>query len=364
MFLLSLLACGPADQVVWDATTLSDDLGDVTLAIFTVGLAQDEDSALLDVSNAAGTSLELLVRDRGGRPVTGWTVDTLDPDICQAVVTAGETVEDVLPVTVHFRAEGSTDLFVIDAEGAVVDWQPVEVRQPRDAELFAYEALAVDVRAPLARIDALPGSLGTVAVSWMDLDGEPLVGTGLLAAATDDAALTVADNARLEGRAFEAFDLAVAEDASPGDRTVALAANGEPVRDVTVRVHDAADVTALRLDVAVDTDDEGAAGNVRAVVLAEDVELFGVPVTWRDDGEEVGTGSWVEVRGEPGESRALEACFGDRCETVDVPGHVVSVGSPLATEPVGACGGCATGGGAPMAGALVALLAIVRRRTS
>lgn len=362
MLLLSVLACGPADQVVWDSTTAADGLADVTVAMFTLGLAQDEDSALLDVPNAAGTSLDLLIRDRGGRPVTGWTVDTLNPDVAQAVVPAGELVEDDLPVTVHFRGEGSTDLFVIDANGAVVDWQPIEVRQPRGAELFAYEALAVDVRAPLEQVDVLPGSLGTVAVSWVDLSGDPLVGTGLLDADTPDDALTVGNNDALEGRAFEAFDLAVADDAAPGDRTVALTANGEAVRDVTVRVHDTASVTAVRLDVAVDTDDEGASGNVRAVVLADEVELFGVPVEWRDGGEAVGVGSWVQISGNPGESRTLEACYGERCGTVDVPGHVVSVGSPLATAPLVDCGGCATSGGGPTAGALVALLAIFRRR--
>lgn len=359
-----LAACGPADRVVWDdpaATT--DAVADVTVALFTLGVAHDDDRALLDAFHAAGTSLELRVVDRSGGSVAGWTVDSLDPDICQVVTDTGDQLSDALPVTVYFRRAGSTDLFVKDASGAVLDWQPVEIRDPAEAEVFAYEALAVDVRAPLDAVHVLPGAAATLAAAWVSGEGNPLSGTGLLDATTADEGLSVAPSDALAAQSFEAFDLVISEDAPLGEATVALSSDGELVRDLPVHVHDPADVTGVRLDVAVDGGEDGASGNVRAVVLTDAAELVGVPVTWRDDGVEVGSGSWVVVQGDPGESRTLEACYGEVCDAVDVPGHVVSIGSPVADEVPGSCG-CATGGGGAgaAAGLLAALLVFRRRR--
>jgi MYXO-CTERM domain-containing protein len=362
--LLVLVGCGADHQVVWDDAASDDVAADVAIRILTLGAATEGDRALVEGLHASGTSLGMVLSARGGESVEGWTVDSADADICQVVADGGGTGE--LPISLLFRQQGSTDLFVHDADGAIVDWQSIEIRDPANAEVFAYDALTVGESEALDALDVIPGSAATFAVAWTTSDGDPLAGTGILAVSTSGLDVTVAPSDALQGNAFEAFDLTIGADAT--NTAVQIAAGDTRVRQLSVVVHDPSEITGVTLESAFtpgETDDEGSTGTIRAVVSAGDTPLFGVPVTWTDEGAEVGTGAWVEIEGDsPGESHEITGCWQDLCETLTAPGHVVATFSPVAPDINPEACGCAAGGAAGGAGVfgMAGLLALVRRR--
>lgn len=359
--LLALLACSADHQVIWDDVASDDIAGDVAVSILTLGTAVEGDRELLDGLQAAGTSLEIELHARDERSVANWTVRSLDADLCQ-VVAEGDG-DEALRVTLLFRKQGATDLFVRDEAGDIRDWQPIEIRDPADALLFAYDAVAVGNRVPLEEVHVLPGSAATLAVAWATAEGNPLAGTGLLTVETADTDLAVAPTGALVGNAFEAFDLTVAEDADVHTASVGLLAADAVVREVPVVVHDPSEVTAVSLQALIDTDEEGGTGGtVRATVLATDTELVGVPVVWTDDGVEVGEGAWVTVEGEDtSDVHEIVGCLGDICDTMQVAGHITATFSAVAAEGSGSCG-CAHGDAASWSASLVAGLLLVRKR--
>lgn len=351
-----LAACGGAGAE-WDDAA-EDDLVDAP-GVFLEVVGDDGAARAVDLTHAVGTSLRAVVRSAAFEDVTGWTVDSLNADICQAVTEGYE--DGGILVTLYFRASGATDLYVVDAAGAVVDWQPIEVRSPTDALLVPWDALSVGSEESLDALHVIAGTEATVAVSWATAEGGVMSGSGLLRASAEADGVSAVAVDTLADEGFEAFELGVDEAAPVGEGTLSLSAERVVVRDVPIVVHDPADIDAVALEGRMMPAD-ASRGAVRAIVRAGDSEFVGVEVRWIDDGVDVGEGTWVEIEGDAsGSFSELRACFGEICDTLVVPGHIVATHTAQPEE--GPSCGCATGAaGAGPFGLLIAGLAGWRRR--
>lgn len=370
--LLSLLACRPDRQVVWDAQGADDRSADAVTAAFTPAGAES-DRELLDVLHATGSWLHMTVYSRAGVDVAGWSVETLRPLTCEVVIDDVEASGTAMPVTLLFKEQGATELFVRDPKGEIIDWQPIEVRDPVDAAMYAWEALAVGVNEPLAQLDTLPGGRATIGVSWLSSTGDALAGSGLLVASdlADPVGARVSDVLASSG--LEAVTLVVGDDAAVGSQELTLSAGETAVRTTSVVIHDPAEVSAITLDDNIserESDDTAGSvltsGSVRARVAAGETELVGVEVAWSVDGVVFGRGTavWIEGAGSD-DLHELQACYGEVCATSTVAGVIVDTVDSTAPPPSSVACGCATeGGSGGLAGwvAGIAGLGIVARR--
>ena len=372
MGLLAILACVAVDRRV-DWETPADDAllaaaGDVLLG---EGGGTTEGRAPVEAVHALGSTLDVVLDARGIGSAEGWTIESLDADICQ-VVQHNEEGSDP-SFTLYFRAAGTTDLYVRDSDGVVVDWQGIEVRDPQAILVYAYESLTSGADVPVEAIHVLPGARATYAVGWADVNGEVMAGAGLVTVGALDGDVSVVANAGLAPQGFDAFDVVVADDAGAGTETLALSAGNTLTRDLPVVVHARSEVDGVALAVDVDTlvDEESGATSTAGVVRGEarvgTQALAGVVFTWSDDGVEIGEGTWVEIGGKgPDDLHDITACYGDVCATERVAGHIVSTWAPESTDEPLACA-CATGTAGGMAGWLAPLLAglaLRRRRVS
>ncbi len=370
MGLLAFLACVAVDQRV-DWETPSDDAllaaaGDSLLGL-TGGATAGR--APVEAVHALGSTLEVVLDARGIGSADGWTIESLDADICQVVQ---HNEEGSAPsFTLYFRAVGTTDLYVLDDDGLVVDWQGIEVRDPQAILVYAYESLTSGADAPVESIHVLPGTRATYAVGWAAADGALMAGAGLVTVGALDGDVSVVANTELQPQGFDAFDVVVAADAPAGTETLALSAGNTLTRDLPIVVHATGEVDGVALAVDVDTqvDEETGATRTAGVVRGEarigEQPLAGVVFTWTDDGVEVGEGTWVEIGGKgPDDLHDITACYGEVCATERVAGHILSTWAPEAAEEALVPCACTTGSATDMAGWVAPLLAglSLRRR--
>lgn len=372
MGLLAILACVAVDRRV-DWETPADDALLAAAGDSLLGLSggATEGRAPVEAVHALGSTLDVVLDARGIGSADGWTIESLDADICQVVQHNEEGSEPSFRL--YFRAAGTTDLYVRDSDGIVVDWQGIEVRDPQAILVYAYESLTSGAEAPVESIHVLPGARATYAVGWADANGEVMAGAGLVTVGALDGDVSVVANAGLAPQGFDAFDVVVADDAGAGTETLALSAGTVLARDLPVVVHARSEVDGVALAVDVDTlvDEESGATSTAGVVRGEArvgaQALAGVVFTWSDDGVEIGEGTWVEIGGKgPDDLHDITACYGEVCATERVAGHIVSTWAPESTDDPLACA-CATGTAGGMAGwlaPLVAGLALRRRRVA
>ncbi len=369
MGLLAFLACVAVDRRV-DWETPADDALLAAAGDSLLGLSggATEGRAPVEAVHALGSTLDVVLDARGIGSADGWTIESLDADICQ-VVQHNEEGSDP-SFTLYFRAAGTTDLYVLDTDGMVVDWQGVEVRDPQAILVYAYESLTSGADVPVEAIHVLPGARATYAVGWADGNGEVMAGAGLVTVGALDGDVAVVSNAGLAPQGFDAFDVVVSEDARAGTETLTLSAGTTLTRDLPIVVHATGEVDGVALAVDVDTqvDEETGATRTAGVVRAEarvgEQPLAGVVFRWTDDGVEIGEGTWVEIAGKgPDDLHDITACYGEVCTTERVAGHIVSTWAPESAEDPLACA-CATGSATDMAGWMAPLLAglALRRR--
>lgn len=366
--MLLLLACTGPSVVEWYGTSSDDVAEDVALTIFTLGLATGgEDRAEVAATHAAGTELRMRLVDASGGS-DHLSLVSLSPTICSA--TEEGTDGEGWTYDLLFSTAGSTDLYVTDEDGAILDWQPIEIRDATAATIYAYDALTVGDVAPLDQLDVLPDAAATMALAWASSTGEALSGTGILDVSSDLDGVTTRPTDALESSAYESFDVLLASDAPAGSGTLSISAAGTAVRELPIVVHDPSEVSAVELqaDIEESTGDTGYAadGTIRAHVSAGDVTLQGVGVVWKQDGEPYGQGTWVRVHGETANtSHTIEACFGDLCDEVVTGAEIESVEDSVETPRAFQCG-CATGGtgaaGAGWAAALGGIGVVLARR--
>ncbi len=356
---LGLLAGCRADrEVVWDAVGGSDVPADVAVALVTFGRVEG-DRDVVDAVHAAGTTLTMDVRNRDGGAVNGWSVESLAPDICQ-VIAVPDTAQDALRVELLFRAQGATDLFVIDEQGEVQDFQPIEIRDPAEADLTAYELVATGVSESLEAVHMLPGGFATLAVAWRSDDGTGLRGVGVLGVQTDLPDADAVGTDALAAQGLEAFDLAIAPRAEPAAGELELTASGAEIRRYPLEIHAESAVDRLELDLVTAPGPEPH-GTVRALLLAADAEILGTPVAWSEDGMAVGDATWVGWEGDGDATSELTACWKDLCEAVTIPGNITSTGLAQVDAP-GGCGCDSAHGGASALGWIIAIGLVRRRR--
>ncbi len=354
---LPLAACAPGG-VTWDAASSDDTVDDVAIALLTLGYAEDDDRALLDAPHATGSSLAMSLLDDKNGAVSRWTVESLAPEVC--TVTTGDTRDGRLPVTFSFTGRGSTEVLVIDEAGAVVDWQPIAVRDAVGAEVRAYDALRLGESVELDTLHVVKGSEGSLVVNWFDATGAPLGGSGLLSATSANAQIGL--DAKTANEGYETLDVWVDTSAEPGESTIELLVADVPVRQLPVVVHELHEVTEIViLDGSIVEEDGTTGGYARAQVLAGTEEIFGAVATWSVDGEEVGQGTWVRLGG-TGEDdlHEITACRKRVCATATLPGTITAVEDAFASAPP-SCG-CDDTSGLPSAGLLLLAARLRRRR--
>jgi hypothetical protein len=368
--LLAILACVAVDRRV-DWETPSDDALLAAAGDSLLGLSGGATAgrAPVEAVHALGSTLEVVLDARGIGSADGWTIESLDADICQVVQ---HNEEGSAPsFTLYFRAAGTTDLYVLDDDGVVVDWQGIEVRDPQAILVYAYESLTSGADVPVESIHVLPGTRATYAVGWAAADGALMAGAGLVTVGTLDGDVSVVANTELQPQGFDAFDVVVAADARAGTETLALSAGNTLTRDLPIVVHAAREVDGVALAVDVDTqvDEETGttrtAGVVRGEARVGEQPLAGVVFTWTDDGVEVGEGTWVEIGGKgPDDLHDITACYGEVCATERVAGHILSTWAPESAEDALVPCACTTGRATDMAGWVAPLLAglSLRRR--
>lgn len=353
--MLTLIACADP-TVVWEDPAADDAVSDAVEELFTLGLAYDDDGALVDATHAAGTRLRMDVHRADDASVAGWELLSLSDEVCELTVRSGS---GALGVEMDFRQAGSTALYVYDDEGLVVDWRPIEVRDPADVQIYRNDMLAVGWTESVVQLDVLPGSTGALALTWLDAEGGVLSGVGLLDAVSDNEAVE-AHNRLVDDGAYEAFDVIVAGDAASG-ASLSLRAGETEVATLPVVLHAPEEVDGIYIDGDVgeiSEDDLDTRGWLRAVVSAGSVDLFGAKAGWKVDGTFVGEGSWVRVEGEDlTDLHEISACYGEICDSRQIAGTIVGFGDPSVNP-----WGCSCNSGAPELGLAGVVWALSRRR--
>jgi hypothetical protein len=345
LLLSVLLGCGPRERVAWDALDAEDTVEDIAVGLVLFGVVRETDRMELVGPHVAGGTLLMQAESRG-RDASGWRVEVLDPSIVTATIL--EVHDDfAIDVELHFLTEGTTDLFVIDDDGAVLDVQSLRVRAPVAAELVPWEELQV---AQAASVQAKPlpeGPIHTVhgadvdfALTWLDQADTRLMG-GQLLTIDGDIPAGVSTQVLFTGE-LDVLRMGVEPRTRLGTFTVELYAADILRATQDLFVHGADEVDAVQLEIAVGAgfEQEGAA---RAVVLAGDDALVGAPVRFQwEDRSEVGTVLLFHNDGS-GASTPVTACFEgpevDVCTESTVPGIPTGVADRTADE---ACGCQAT----------------------
>jgi len=351
LILLSMTACGPREKVRWDTLDDADDVDDVITAIFTLGGIESDREAIAG-PHVAGGSLQIQAFRRGAI-TTDWRAITLDADIARVQRSSSEPERLLVDLTV--LAEGTTDLFVVDGDGAVLDVQTLPVRAAAGVDLVPYEwlhtgeAWAVDA----GELHTVHGADLSLLVTWTDRTGARLRGGKLLRVDADPpvgVGVGVAETSELD-----VLTLSIDRDAPLGSFDAELYAGDTFAARQTIIVHAADEIDALELVVH----EQGASGAARALArTSAQEELLGAPVTFRWDGEEA-TGTVLLF--EDGDPTLVEACAGRVCTSAELPGSPTGVADRAPASADGC--GCATSG---QSGAwlVVGALALARRRQS
>ncbi len=258
----------------------------------------------LHMPYAAGTDFSLYTIGISSRHTVGWTLESGD----DSVVRVDSTSDGSARVTAV--SAGTVAMSIVDADGQPVHDVALDVRQPDRAELMAHGPLIIDrpaLQEDWSEIHVLAGHEATFEVRWFEGDTR-LYGNGTLTAVADgDIDVTPRQTFLFEDREWVTF-----APHSEGTYEVQLLANGQPVRTVQVVA-----VTADALDsVALYGMDEAHAheGDLLTVLAqAYDVEgraVFGVEYQWDLDGAtQDGFGDLYRYALAPHSPRQLTAHF-------------------------------------------------------
>jgi hypothetical protein len=347
-----LAGCARQD-VVWDEVGGRDSVDDVAVAFLLFG-TREGDPETIAGPHVAGGRLTIRAAARGARSALGWTAEILAPEIAE--VTVVPDGNDAVLLDLQFLRPGSTELFVFDADGLPIDVQRIAVRQPEALRLVAWDDLTMARDEPLPEtVHVVPGSAVSLAVSWLDAAGSPLIGGELSSLDADSATPGVTLEPSFTGE-VDVVDLTTTANASPSVFSFTLSApTASFPRELRVHARDEADRLTLRSHTL---DEEQTRGLVQAEVFSGADRMVGAPVTFSSEDGEPRVGTLLEWSTEEGPPTTVTACFDAICDTLDLPGTPVLVTSPVAPGP-GLCG-CRI---APSPSwMMLALLALVRRR--
>ncbi|MEQ1566535.1 MAG: MYXO-CTERM sorting domain-containing protein [Myxococcota bacterium] len=349
LLVLGWLGCGRS-PVVYDSVGTGDAIDDLVYATLLFGRAESDEDQILG-PHAAGSVLTINARRKRSVGGLRWFATTLNPEIAQVV--AADTSTAGLTLTLSFVRPGTTDLYILDQDGVVLDVQPLRVREAVEAGLVPWDDLAAGSDTPLdGPVHLVGGTTTSLAVTWRDSAGVPLDGGDLLV--VDGAAATagVVVYSEFTG-GVDVVTIEVDAGAPAGTFPIAVGSDTFEVEHDIV-VHTRAEVDRLSLVQVPSADGEG--GLVLAELDAGGDRLVGAAVVFRFDGEEhLATGfTW-----EPGPTTTVEACFDAvPCQTVVLAGKPVTF-TDAEADP-GACG--CSGAPASAGWLVVGLAAAVRRR--
>jgi MYXO-CTERM domain-containing protein len=342
MVAVALLGCGPG-PVVYDAVGADDAVDDLVYAMLLFGTTEP-DADRIDALHVAGGSLEINVRRTRSIGGLKWSATTLDPDIAEVV--AADTTADGLTLTLAFHRAGLTDLFILDHDGAVIDLQPLEVRDPASVDLVDWADLAAGSDdAAGDPVHVVAGTDPDLAVRWRDDQGRALVGGDLLA--IDGTPATGVSAFTEFASEADVLHLEIDPDAPRSSFDLTLSA-ADATFQREFQVHPRMEVDRVELE---DRESPDGGGVVRANVFAGADALAGADVVFSWDRDEA-TGT--ALAWEPGPTTTVQACFDQVCDSV------VLLGQP--TGVVGEPSGCGCGSTGPSAAPALVLAALAARR--
>ncbi len=225
----------------------------------------------------AGAGIKLYADStNSSEDMTGWTFQTSDPSVFaiqdQAVSAVGH--EKQLSADAVAMSAGSATLRIVDIDGKERAAQTVEVKVPDQAAVLAHGPLIIghpDGDARTTGPAILAGGTATFLVKWY-AGGQELSGNGVLSLqAPADVTATAETTAFLVNREW----LQVTAPATPGQRTVALFADGHQVTTLPIDVVDPSAIDHLRLE---GQNESGVSDGSWLVVLAGAFDAGGRPI--------------------------------------------------------------------------------------
>ena len=346
MLLITLLLTGCADEPV----AFSDSI-DLT---FDLGFVGDSDEQLHQ-PYVQGADMGFNLRHRRGREVVGWEVVSMDERIFSLSDCAISEEQDLLSCDAAALSEGVAEVVVFNEDGDEIGATDVEVAMPDRVELLPHGPLIID-RLDLI-VEGTPQVLVGGTSTWLAryyLGDTRLYGNGALSvestagfdAWTEDSFL-LEDRDWLQGTALQA-----------GTHTVPVLVDGVYIHDVefeavTEEVIDRVELYGMDESVA-EFDDN-------LVLLAqsydtEDRPVYAVEFVWDFDGiEGESLGDLYRYNYDADYPVDVGASIGDVRAEVSIHGE----GTVDSTNDVGCS---ALSGSAGLAGVLVGLLGVLRRR--
>ncbi|MBN2799394.1 MAG: hypothetical protein JXX28_09630 [Deltaproteobacteria bacterium] len=357
LFALPLLAaCGASDpRLVDDVDTDWDFLSALLLG------EGSEDALHGPYVQGASFSVWVFPPQDQGTHLEGYQVRSEDLSVmsieAQTYQLAGDDTSDAIHVELRAAEAGTTDLILVDSEGAEVRRVTVEVGFPDRLELFAAGPLFAslgDQSAPAPQV--LVGGTGTFQVRYYQGD-TLLSGNGTLTVdATEDLQAGVAQSFLFEDREW----LQVSPLAA-GQHGVALYVDGVAAGQVDVDAVDVDAVARVELLSAEPAEEaqEGDPGVVLAQAFdADDAPIYGLDYDWTLGGvTQDGQGDLFRYTVDPDATTDLVASFGDLSDSGSIDGVEGYVGSSNET-------GCSSVGAGLSLWGLLALPWMRRRRAA
>jgi MYXO-CTERM domain-containing protein len=338
--LWGLWGCGGGGHaVIYQPVDDDDWLDELASRVLLTGGREDLSGAL-DGPHVTGGSLRL-VATRRRDPPTAWTAETLEPEIAE--VGSALATDDGIELELWFHRQGTTELFLLDGSGTVIDVQRLTVRDPVGLELLSWDDLAAGGGGPLPDpVHLVPGSRSTLAVSWVDSSGAALLGGGLVQIEGSSATPGVSVRHTFDGQA-DLLDLDIELTAPSGVFPVEISA---PTASLSrrIEIHDRDKVDEVKL-VERTFDDDTASGTLIAEVYVGGDRMVGAPVLFTSPFDEAQEGTVVEWRQEDSVPTPITACFDGVCDTLEIPGRIVSISDGFSEPP--ACGCRSTAGTSP-----------------
>jgi len=363
--LAALLAgCGPTVTFSIDARSASVTADKTDQAIEYA--LPDDFRTTVEGPHAVGSLVPVMAARPLG-PVDLWTVDVGPSE--QAALERRFDAGNEMRLAVEILAEGTSEIEVFDPAGNSEGVLEMEARPVAGAALFAFDDIVVGPDEPLAVapdgvIRVVEGLEATLVVVWLDAEGVPLTGSGILSIEGVDTLNTLRLQAvrTTDVPGLDSFQ--IRGERPTGDQppaTLTVLANGAPMGTWQVEVLDG---TALSSVTLVEKKEYGLGGRVGFVqAVAQDAagnRIVGPELGWTNNSEPLlGTGSYVALV--DGCDSFVEACSPSNglCVGTNVHAEARLVGKGVARPPIE----CSHGGAPPALGsALLALAALFARR--
>ena len=343
--LLPLMACAESPVLFHDTVDLH----------FDFGFVQDRDAGLHE-PYVQGSQFGFSVTHRRDRDMTGWRVISLDPDLFDLYCERYSPEFEEIECGAHAAADGLAKVIVEDDRGEIVGQTTIEVALPDRVDLLPHGPLIID-RPELIdeSFQVLTGGTSTWLARYY-LGDQRLHGNGTLSveggaefdAWTEDSFL-FEDRDWLQGSAL-----------SVGEHPVSLYVDGVHITDTmfTAVGEEAIDRVELH-----GMDESTAYESEDLVVLAQAYDVASVPIyavefEWgMDDKTEPWEGDLYRYEYNPEDPHTLSA-------DVDGIGSSVTIHGRGYVDSTNNIGCSAVGGAGGLAGLLVGLLGVLRRRSA